>query len=139
MGYQLHRSGHHLLIHWSDTPSREMVDRLDRDIEAAFKATGTPLICFVVIATDAADPPGAEARRAFQAHMPKMLEQTASIDIVLMGDGVRASLTRTALRAMSMVMRTGDRIRIHDTPESAVQGRSIPATITAAMRSAPVT
>lgn len=134
MGYHLHRSGHHLVIRWTATPTVATVNRLHVEIDAARKAAGAPLVCFVVIPTDNVDLPGSEARQVFQTRQRELFEQSESVDIVLVGDTLRASLTRTTLRAMALITRTGDRLRIYDGPDEALKGRSVPATIATALR-----
>lgn len=134
MAYQLYRSGLHVVIRWEATPTPSAIERLHLDIDAAYKATGAPLVCFVVIPTDDVDLPGAEARRVFQARLKELHERSTSLDVVLIGDSLRASLVRTTLRAMSMVTRTGDRVRIHNGPDEALKGRNVPASVVAALR-----
>jgi hypothetical protein len=136
MAYQFHRSGHHAVVRWTATPTVATINRLFTELEAARKAAGVPLVCFVVISTDSVDVPGPEARQVFQARQRDLYEQSASVDILLVGDGLQASLARTTLRAMALVTRTGDRIRIYDSVDEALKGRSVPATIAATLRAA---
>ncbi len=134
MEYQIHRFGQHVVIRWNETPTRASVEALYLDVDAAFKAAGVPLVCFVVIPTDDADLPGADARHAFQKIQRATYDRSASIDFILIGSSIRTSLVRTTLRAMSLVARVGDRVRIHGGPEEALKGRNLPIEVATAVR-----
>jgi hypothetical protein len=134
MGYQMHRSGHHVVVRWTETPTVAMISQLHTELESARKAAGALLVCFIVIPADDVDLPGSEARQVIQARQRDLYAQSESVDIVLIGDSLRASLIRTTLRAMALVTRTGERLRIHDGAEEALKGRSVPASVAKALR-----
>lgn len=136
MAYQFHRTGHHVVIRWEQTPTAASAKQLHRDVDAAFKAAGAPLVCFIVIPTDNVDIPGPEARQVLQTRQQEIFDRTASIDMVLVGSSIGASLIRTTLRAMSLVTRAGDRVSIHSGPEEALKGRNVPSSVAAALRGA---
>ncbi|MEO8797933.1 MAG: hypothetical protein ABI551_08620 [Polyangiaceae bacterium] len=138
MEYQISRFGQHVVVRWHETPTRASVEALYLEVDAAFKAAGEPLVCFVVISTDNADLPGAEARHAFQKIQRAIYDRSASIEFVLIGSSIRTGLVRTMLRAMSLVTRVGDRVRIHAGPEEALKGRNLPIEVAAALRGTPL-
>lgn len=136
MKYVLNRSDQFLTIRWIETPSRAAVEELAADFETARRAAGAPIVLVIVIPTDDVDLPPPDARSAFQAKIRGIFEQCASVDVVILGSGIKPSLTRAALRGMAVVTRTSNRVSVHDDVEDVVRSRRLPASIAASLRTA---
>ncbi len=135
-GYDVHRSDRHLLVRWTQTPTRASVESLLRDITAARRAAGAPLAMLVVIPTAETDVPEPDARKALQDNARAVLDQCASLDLVIVGDDLRASLMRTAVRAMAVVTRTADRVGVHGAADQDKLRSRLPITIANALGAA---
>jgi hypothetical protein len=124
MEYETHLLDDAVVVRWVATPTREAVLSLTRELEVALRRSAPPKALWVVIDTDAADPPSRDARAAFQDNMRRVFDLCRSADIVILGQGLRAGLMRTLLRAMALVTRTRDRVHVHDGVEQALLARA---------------
>lgn len=134
MEYETQLLGRDFVVRWKKTPSRAAVEALARDFDTAHTAAGEPIVLFVVIPTDEVDLPPPDARAAFQASIRNIFERCASVETIILGDGIRASLMRTALRAMTIISRRSDRVYIHASADDAIRARQLPAGVAAALR-----
>ncbi len=134
MAYEIHRADTSFLVRWTATPTRAAVESLRRELEAARRAAGAPLSFWIVIPADEVDLPPPDARAAFQANARVIFDECSSVDLVVLGAGVRVSLMRAALRAMAVVTRTADRIAVHASAEAAISARRPPPEVAARLR-----
>jgi hypothetical protein len=134
VGYELHRLEEALVIRWLATPTRETAVALRAELESALRAAKSPLALWIVIDADRSDLPSPDARAALQRNARELFDLARSVELVLLGEGLRASLMRTFLRTMTLVTRTRDRVHVHDDPDQAVRGRRLDPKLIAALR-----
>jgi hypothetical protein len=134
MNYRASRIGHHFLVAWDGTPEVPDVEALAVDIKAAHAGAGEKLEYWLLIIGDTVRMPAPDARAAMQAGMPDALVAIQRFDVVLRGDGVKASLLRSGLRAMAVVTRIIDRVTMHDGVERAIRKRGAPPHVAEALR-----
>ena len=134
MGYELHRLEEALVVRWVATPTRAMAIALRAELESALRAARSPLALWIVIDPDLSDLPSPDARAALQSHARELFDMAGSVELVLLGEGLRASLLRTFLRTMTLVSRTRDRVHVHDDLDHAVRGRTLDPKLIDALR-----
>lgn len=134
MAYETHSIETGFVIRWIQTPTRAAVEAVRRDFEAARRAAGVPLALWIVIPADQVDLPPPDARAAFQSSSRAIFDQCASVDMLILGSGVKVSLMRAALRAMAVVTRTAKVITVHASADEAIAARRPPPPIASVLR-----
>jgi hypothetical protein len=87
-----------------DEPTTTDLNTLRREFSAARARHASPLI--IVSVHNAARPlPEPETRTALVRGLPDLLSPNESLHLVLLGEGVLASLKRTVMRSMTVLMR----------------------------------
>jgi hypothetical protein len=134
MTYELHRLDDALVVRWIATPTRATATALGAELDTALRAARSPLALWIVIDTDRADPPAPDARKVLQETARSLFDLSRSVDLVILGEGLRASLMRTFLRTMALVTRTRDRMHVHEGIDQAARRRSLDARLLATLR-----
>jgi hypothetical protein len=136
MPFQLSRVEHFVVVHWS-RPSAEDVAALRREV-ATIRSAGTTPLDFVSVHSADAALPEPRVRAALIRSIPELLAANETLHIVLVGQGVQATLKRTVLRTMMTLMRRGDMV-IYDSCAAllaALRARHVPAAIARALEQA---
>ena len=126
--YETHEYGGAFVVRWIGTPTQGTGVR-----GAVGHAPGTAPLG-VVMDTARAAPPRPRARATLQGGAGEILGLAASVDIVVLGRGVGASLTRTLLRTMSVLARLRGRQRVHNSIEDAARGLALEPGLVAVLR-----
>ena len=134
MTYELHRLEEALVVRWLATPTREAATAVAGELELALRAAKSPPALWIIIDSDRSDLPAPDARTVLQSKARFLFELAGSVDVVMIGEGLRASLMRTFLRTMALVTRTRDRVHVHDDVDQAVRGRGLDPKLVAAIR-----
>lgn len=133
-GYELRRLDDVFVIRWIGTPTRASVAALGDELGTALRAAKSPPALWIVIDTERSDLPPPDARTALQDGARSLFGLTRSVDLVILGTGLRASLMRTLLRTMAIVARIRDRMHVHEGVEEAARGRTLDPKLVAALR-----
>lgn len=133
MTYELHQLEGDVVVRWIATPTVATATSLRRELDAALRGARSPLGLWIVIDTDRSDLPAPGARAVLQENARELFGLARSVELVLLGEGLRASLMRTGLRAMALVTRTRDRMRVHDGVDQATRGRALDPRLIAAL------
>lgn len=108
-------------MRWTATPTVGDTDQLVADARAARESAGGKLHLLTVIPIRDVDMPSAEVRARMQLQFAPLLENFYSVDAIIEGSGVKASLIRTLLRGMMLVAKLDFEHHFHSNVQDAVR------------------
>lgn len=119
--YEVHALDDALVARWKSTPTAAAVASLRADLVRELQRKQRPL--WIIIDAEETEPPPADVRTALQEGGKELFHLASSVDVLILGSGVRAMLMRTVLRGMALITRTSARLHVHEGVEQAVAQR----------------
>jgi hypothetical protein len=96
------------------------LSRLLRQVAAARREVGRPIVCFMIVDSDA-EVPSEAGRAAMQRASVSLLNYCESLTLIVEGNGLKRTLLRTVFRGMVMLGKQTLRIRVVDQLEAAAR------------------
>jgi hypothetical protein len=119
---------------FDDESTREL-SRVLRQLAEARREAGHPVLCWLLVDPET-DVPKPAARAAMLQVTTSMLTHCESLTLIVVGDGLRQTLLRTALRGMTTLGRHTLRARVVDSLEAAARMAGAPPVDMAALEHA---
>lgn len=133
-GYEVVALEHVVVARWLRTPTVSDAAGLRADLKRELTRQRRPI--WIVIDAERIEPPPSEVRAELQETGKEIFALATSVDIVILGEGVRAMLMRTVLRGMALITRTSDRLHVHQGVNQAVAARQPDAALEKLLRDA---
>lgn len=96
------------------------LSRLLRQVATARREVGRPIVCFMIVDSDA-EVPSEAGRAAMQRASVSLLNYCESLTLIVEGNGLKRTLLRTVFRGMVMLGKQTLRIRVVDQLEAAAR------------------